>query len=97
MGLAAWTPELQGMRREVNRLRRRKQRAYEKSPVLVQKRTDAYKEACKNLHFAIVRAKYRIAMAHMRAKAPQPNLSADMAERMLRRLFPRPDDKALRQ
>lgn len=49
IGEVCWTPEIKAMRKEANRLRRRKQRAYRKAPEVLEARSAEYIEARKAL------------------------------------------------
>lgn len=57
VGEIGWNAETKALRKEANRLRRRKQRAYRKAPEVLEACAAEYKEACKRLSIGLLRAR----------------------------------------
>lgn len=56
-GTVGWTPELRALRKEANRLRRRKQRAHRMAPEVFEERRAQYSKACSELGYAMQKAR----------------------------------------
>lgn len=57
VGEVGWTLELKALRKDVNRLRRRKQRTYKKTLEILEARILEYKDVCKALGIALLCAR----------------------------------------
>lgn len=57
VGTVGWTPERRALRKEANRLRRRKQRAHRLAPEVFEERNTQYRKACSDLGNAMRKAR----------------------------------------